>query len=231
MTGAGAVLRPWPCRGVARRAAEPRPARAGLFLPLLSSAGAGHRLRGGVGKERQHGRGAHRPGTGHVFIPLPACRHPPSTGSQDPGLRSALDSRGHQASFCATPAVAGNGGLSHFVLGHPITATVLAEGPSGHSEPQAAVLLPVNHCGRRRGECPRDLKPGQGACSAGLTRCQPLASVQERLEKWLFRAGVCLSARFTGKCVLCQSWTSWNWGIVTVLDPKARRDSTVTTQA
>lgn len=45
------------------------------------------------------------------------------TGARDPDL-TPLASRGHH-SACATPAVAGNGGLSHFTL-------VLAGGPSGH---------------------------------------------------------------------------------------------------
>lgn len=50
--------------------------------------------------------------------PPPACRHPRLPGHGIPA------SRGHH-SACATPAVAGNGGLSHFTL-------VLAGGPSGH---------------------------------------------------------------------------------------------------
>lgn len=98
------------------------------------------------------------------------------------------------ASFPATPAVAGNGGLSHFVLGDPITATVLAEGPSGHSEPQAEALLPVNHCRGRGEECPLDPRPAARAGSvlswAHMLPAPGLSSGAFR-KVVVFRAGIC----------------------------------------
>ena len=142
------------------------PGEAMVHLSLTPSAffaGARHGLGGGAGKEGQHGRGAHRPG-------MPGPHHPPPPPApqetcsppnrpQDPGPRGVGDSTGPRAGLC--PTSRGREPVAALTAGRPITATALAEGPSGPAAFRAEIVLLLTAAGGW-GTCSPNPKVRQG---------------------------------------------------------------------